>query len=58
MKTRPSKTLLKWVHAMGSGVGHGTQGPKGPFGAFKVFEKFSTIRGYSEVKVVNFFVTN
>ena len=45
---------------MGPGVGHGTQGPKGPFGAFRVFEiaKLSTIRGYSEVKVANFFVTN
>ena len=43
---------------MGPGVGHGTQGPKGPLGAFKVFAKLYTIRGYSEVKVVNFFVTN
>ena len=43
---------------MGLGVGHGTQGPKGPFGAFKIFAKLSTMKGYSEVKVANLFVTN
>ena len=36
----------------------GPLGPLGPFGAFRVFAKLSTIRGYSEVKVANFFVTN